>query len=269
MKSQLIIINCILLVMLVFMIPLCSLTLLAEVIGYDTKCGVCGYDNVQWINEDHVNYCEKCGAVGNAYEIIAGTEQETSNSNQVDRPTSEVTDDEEIPVEVVVGTAAAVVVVATAMANAKKAKKKKTGRTPNKKSTVAAPKLSQAKSQKQSEKAEAEKPAGYIMQLTEDNIMITEGKEAIIGVRVLQVNDKGQTTVAPNAVISIQAQKDTSLYLTPNTGMGVLNIKITQNGSIQQDRKEMVRIGANVPGKTIEAMLAVTLKTSLRMVFFD
>ena len=176
-------------------------------------------------------------------------------------------DDEDIPVEIVVGGAAAVAVVAAAMAKAKKAKKKKAGNPKTQKASKPARQTSPEKSQKQDETKEEEKPAGYILQLTQDNITLSEGKEAIVGIRVMKVDDKGKTTVATNAEIRLEPQKETRLILTPNVGKGVLNVKISQNGAAQQNAVETVRITAMLPDKTMETALAVTLETGWRMVF--
>lgn len=179
-------------------------------------------------------------------------------------PTTPI-DDEDFPIEVVVGGAAAVVVVAVAMANAQKAKSKKRSGETHKSEAILPTKATEPKTSE--EKQDAEKPVGYILQLTQDTITLSEGKESIVGIRALKVDEKGQTTVAPNAEIRLQPQKETRLILMPNMGMGELNVKISQNGAAQQDAVETVQITAMLPGKTLDAVLTVTLKSGWRMVF--
>lgn len=176
-------------------------------------------------------------------------------------------EDEEFPVEIVVGGAAAVVVAAIAMANARKAKKKKGGNAKTQSAPISGNRKSPEKSQNRQETQEEEKSVGYILQLTQDNITLTEGNETIVGIRVMKVDDKGQTTVASNAEIRLQPQKDTRLIMAPNVGKGILNVKISQNGPAQQDAVETVQINAMLPGKTIDAVLTVNLKTGWKMVF--
>lgn len=176
-------------------------------------------------------------------------------------------EDEDLPVEIVVGGAAAVTVVATAMARARKSKKKKNLNGKTQRPPTSANRKSSAKSEDRQKNQEEEKSVGYILQLTQDNITLTEGDETIVGIRAMKVDDKGQTTVASNAEIRLQSQKDTRLILAPNVGKGVLNVKITQNGTAQQDAVETVQITAMLPGKTMDAELTVTLKTGWKMVF--
>ena len=171
-------------------------------------------------------------------------------------------DGDDIPIEVVVGGAAAIAVVAAAMVNAKKAKGRKQSEGSHKPQVAKITRSTKAQKQE-----ETEKPVGYILQLTQDNITLSEGKESIVGIRALKVDEKGQTTLVSNAEIRLQTQKDTRLFLTPNLGMGVLNVKISQNGAAQQDAVESVQITAMLPGKTLDAVLTVTLKTGWKMVF--
>lgn len=168
-------------------------------------------------------------------------------------------EDDEIPTEVVVGGAAAVVVIAAAMANAKKAKRKK-GRPANPQKQPGTADYSKA--------SEPEGPAGYILQLTQDHIALSEGMDATVGIRALKVDAKGQTSFASDAEIRLQPQTDTRLLLSPNIGMGALNVKITQNGAAQQEVQETVLITATIAGKMIQTTLAVNLTGGWKMVFF-
>lgn len=180
-------------------------------------------------------------------------------------PTPE--EDEDLPIEIVVGGAAAVAVVAVAMAKARKSKKKNDKNGKTQRPPKSANRKSSAKSEDQQKNQEEEKSVGYILQLTQDNITLTEGNETIVGIRAMKVDEKGQTTVASNAEIRLQPQKDTRLILAPNVGKGVLNVKVSQNGAAQQDAVETVQITAMLPGKTMDAVLTVTLKTGWKMVF--
>ncbi|MDD4295555.1 MAG: hypothetical protein PHC69_01185 [Ruminiclostridium sp.] len=256
--------GCTLVLVLICLLPLLTLTAVGE--EYDTRCGVCGQDNPQWLNENTVHYCKKCGALGYPTLISDKNETGTTRPDNADKEgysSYENEEDGDIPFEVVIGGAAAVVVVATAMAK----KKKKSGKTTVQKTPVPPRPSTASKPSNRREKPKEEKPVGYILQLSQDSIVLTDSEKVVIGIRVMRVADNGQTTVASNAEISLQQQKDTRLLLAPNRGMGVLNVRISQNGATQQDMQETIQVIATVPGKTLVAMITVMQKTGWKMVF--
>lgn len=221
---------------------------------YKTICINCGQDNPQWLQEDSVNYCSKCGALGLHQYIGFGSGTKPDNTGSYDPSTD---GDADIPVAVVIGTGAAVTIIAVSMAR----RKKKPG-------SMAQTKNASSTSQKpQQKKPEEEQPAGYILQLSQDNIVLEDREEEVVGIRVLRVDDNAQTTIASNAEIIVQPQKDSRLLVIPARGMGVLNVKILQNGAVQQDVQEAVQVTATVPGKTLVTTINVMLKAGWKMVF--
>ncbi len=255
MKKHQIGIGCMLISVLICLIPLLMLNAIG--VQYDTHCNNCGQDNPQWLNEDTVHYCNKCGALGLPQIIENGSGTKPGNTDSYDPSTD---GDGDIPFEVVIGTGAAVTVIAVSIAR----KKKKTGTT----APTARTKHTSSTSQKsQQKKPKEEQPAGYILQLSRDNIVLADREEEVVGIRVMRVDDNAQTTVASNAEISVQLQKDSRLLVLPARGMGVLNVKILQNGAVQQDAQEAVQVTATVPGKTLVTIINVMLKAGWKMVF--
>ena len=95
-------------------------------------------------------------------------------------------------------------------------KKKKSGKTKVQKTPVPPRPSTASKPSNRREKPKEEKPVGYILQLSQDSIVLTDSEKVVIGIRVMRVADNGQTTVASNAEISLQQQKDTRLLLAPH-----------------------------------------------------
>jgi hypothetical protein len=253
--------------MLLCLLPL--LTWTAMGVQYDTHCNVCGHDNPQWLVEDSVHYCENCGALGYPAIIEDKTASESPGTEgDADDPPSYGSDgDEEIPIAVVVGGAAAVTAVAVAMARAKKKKGKgKPGVhnqpvPPNRQSGPVPP------NRRRSPEPEPERPAGYILQLSQDRVVLSEGMEASVVIRVLKVMANGQTTLAPQAEIRLQQQGNSNLLLLP-AGMGAeMQLRLQPKGGIRQQAEEQIHVTANVPGNMVAAVLTVSLHAGWQMVF--
>ena len=256
MKKHHIRLGCILISVLICMIPLLMLNVSGE--EYDTRCNICCHDNPQWLNEDCVHYCGECGALGMPAIISDKKGSGTTTPDEPDNNDPSPYDtgaDEDIPFEVVIGGAAVVTVIAVSIAK----KKKKPGAT--------TPRAKTRQPSNQRERSKEDQPAGYILQLSKDKVVLADGEDAVVGIRVMRVAGDGQTTVASNAQISLQMQKDSHLLVLPARGTGVLNVRIKQNSAVKQDIQESIQVTATVPEKTTVATITVMLNTGWKMVF--
>ncbi len=183
-------------------------------------------------------------------------ESSQSQNPSIQVPITSPEEESDLPWEVVVGGGAAIGAVAVAMAKNAKKTKKAGGKSPE-----------NPKVKKEKDKAEDEKKVGYIIDLSEDRIVVSEGSPYKLGVRILEVDGAGNWKLAQGVSSQVILTPDTKLSVTPLNGASVLNMTLNQMESISEDKSEMVTINAYVSGQTLTANVTVDMKATWRMVF--
>lgn len=232
---------------------------------FDVTCNHCGHENAQWITEDSVAYCSYCGHFGGMPAFLGarlpedpgpGTENENSSTDDIYYPAyEEEGDDDDLPIAVVVGGGALIgAAVTKIIKGGSKKKKPKAAKTP--------------KTEKKKEKEyEDDETAGFIINLSQDQIVLSKGLLSQVNIKVLRVNKDGTTALESSAPILIKQKHNSALKITPKNGFGELNIVIEEkaNGNLQE---ETVNITTNIRGLQKNTKIEVRSENDMKVVFF-
>ncbi len=252
----------------IFIVMLFLLSTVASAVGrydpkekYSTKCGVCGYDNPQWLEEDSVHYCRNCGALGMPALIDDSGPKNTGNTdnwdyNNVPRDTGD--DEGRFPIEVVIGGGAAIGAAVTVIL--KKAKKGRVA--PQKADRITSPEG------RGENKQDQDQPEGYILNISEDNIFITPETSAQLIVTVLRVFADGNTQKDPSAPITVSLEPNSNLQVVPLKGFGEISVSISQKNAESMNIEEYINVTTLVPGSQKTAKVKVSAAPAVQMVFF-
>ena len=248
----------------IFIVMLFLLSTVASAVGrydpkekYSTKCGVCGYDNPQWLEEDSVHYCRNCGALGMPALIDDSGPKNTGNTdnwdyNNVPRDTG---DDEEGSIEVVIGGAAIGAAVTVILRRLKKE-----GSTPK------ADRITSPEGRGEN-KPRSRPPEGYILNISEDNIFITPETSAQLIVTVLRVFCRWQHTRSFRS-ITVSLEPNSNLQVVPLKGFGEISVSISQKNAESMNIEEYINVTTLVPGSQKTAKVKVSAAPAVQMVFF-
>lgn len=229
---------------------------------FDVTCNHCGHENAQWITEDSVAYCSYCGHFGGMPAFLGtnlpedyGSADENSSTDDIYYPTYEEEDDDDIPIAVVVGGGA---LIGAAVAKILKGGGKKT-----KSKAANLPK----KEKKKEKEYEDDETAGFIINLSQDQIVLSKGLSGQVNIKVLRVNKDGTRALESSAPILIKQKHNSALKITPKNGFGELNIVIEEkaNGNLKE---ETVNITTSIRGLEKSTKIEVRSENEMKVVFF-
>lgn len=233
---------------------------------FDVTCNYCGYENAQWITEDSVAYCSYCGNfagmptyLGKTLPEDSGSGTDNNSSDDMNYPTYEGEEDDDIPITVVVGGAAIVGAAVTKLIKVGSKKKKDKVRKPSRKK--------QKVDKEYKEDNEDEEVAGFIINLSQDQIVLSEGLSSQVNIKVLRVNKDGTAALESSAPILIKQSHNSALKIKPKNGLGELNIVIEEkkNGNLQE---ETIEITTSLRGREKNAKIEVRSENDMKVVFF-
>ena len=111
---------------------------------------------------------------------------------------------------------------------------------------------------KQKNQNDRERAAGYILQLSSPIIQVGQNQPGSLQITAYQVKESGAYSKAPSVKITVAAEPDSVLSISPQTGSGQINLSIAMNAA-KKTQSETINIIGISPKGTITAQATIEL----------
>ncbi len=243
---------------------------------FNITCRTCGTANPQWFDLKNLQPCSSCGNLGMSSYVgtslpslptlpQGGYVDPDPPSPPTYYPPYAEEEEDDIPMIVVIGGGALVgiavaKIIKGATGKGKKAKGQETSKNPVKTNQ-------EGKKDKKDKKKDKDETLAYIINLSEDNILLRKGDKKAIEIRVLKVYPDGRTEPEGSAIISLSSLGPSSIQILPARGTGQMTttLSLKEEGKNQE---EIIRVSARIKGEEKTVDIRVRFEEAMEVVFF-